>query len=55
MFLKLITFVVLGIVVGAVVFEKFGYRRRLARRQTCPKCGRHKIGAGPCGCGRDKG
>lgn len=50
MFVKLVTFIVLAIVIGAVIFERFGYRRRLAKAATCPKCGRHKIGKGPCGC-----
>lgn len=47
---KLVTFIMLAIVIGAVVFEKFGYRRRLAKAATCSRCGRHKIGKGPCAC-----
>ena len=50
MLVKLVTLIVLAIVVGAVIFEKFGYRRRLAKPATCPKCERHKIGKGPCPC-----
>lgn len=29
--------------------------RRLVKAQTCPKCGRHRIGKGPCPCGANKG
>lgn len=30
-----------------------GIKRLKATR--CPDCGRHRIGSGPCACGRDRG
>jgi len=42
--------------IGMGVLAMFGKLRvpgakRLASRK-CPKCGRYRIGKGPCGCGR---
>jgi len=51
--------VILLFLIGMAVLGMFGKLRfpgqdRLASAK-CPKCGRYRIGKGPCGCGHDRG
>jgi uncharacterized OB-fold protein len=50
MLVKGITFFLVGMMVLAL-FGKFRFpgQRRL-EAMKCPKCGRYRIGSGPCGC-----
>ena len=45
--------------VGMAVLAMFGKLRFPGQKQLqskkCPKCGRYKIGKGPCPCGKDMG
>ncbi|WP_091303082.1 hypothetical protein [Gemmobacter aquatilis] len=54
MMIKAVTLFLLIMGIAAVVFNfrTTGGRRRVAKPQTCPKCGRHIIGSGPCPCGK---
>jgi hypothetical protein len=51
MLVKIISLFLVFIAVLALFGRlRFGKRRQLAAR--CPSCGRHRIGSGPCPCGR---
>jgi hypothetical protein len=58
MLVKIITFFLIGIAILAMFGRlKFPGQNRL-KNAKCPKCGRYKMGRGPCSCGhigRDKG
>ncbi|MEC3862836.1 hypothetical protein VK792_16200 [Mesobacterium sp. TK19101] len=55
MLVKIITFFLLGMAVLAMFGKvKLPGQKRLAS-QKCPKCGRYRIGKGPCPCGNRKG
>ncbi len=51
--LKIVTLFLVGMGVLAMFGKlKVPGAKRLAKR--CPACGRHRIGKGPCPCGRSK-
>jgi hypothetical protein len=58
MLVKIVTFFLIGIAILAMFGRlKFPGQNRL-KNAKCPKCGRYKMGRGPCSCGhigRDKG
>ena len=53
MLIKIVTLLLIAMGGMAVYFKMRmgGKHRRLAKPATCPKCGRHRIGTGPCPCG----
>lgn len=51
MLVKAVTFVIVAIVIGAILYEKFGRKRRQIPARYCSACGRPKIGKSPCPCG----
>jgi len=52
---KIITLFLLGMAVLAMLGKlKLPGQKRLAS-QKCPRCGRYRIGKGPCPCGNRKG
>ncbi|WP_199725238.1 hypothetical protein [Gemmobacter lutimaris] len=57
MLVKVVLLFLLGMAALAMVFKQLGGRKRLSKPVTCPRCGRHRIGNGPCPCGtaRNKG
>ena len=51
MIVKIVTFFLIGIAVLAMFGRlKFPGQTRL-RNAKCPKCGRYRMGKGPCSCG----
>lgn len=54
MLVKVVTLFLILMAAGGVYY-KFRLRQRgdrLAKPRTCPRCGRHRIGSGPCPCGQ---
>jgi len=52
MIIKIVSLFLIGMVVLAMFGRlKFPGQRRLASHK-CPKCGRYRIGKGPCDCGK---
>ncbi|MEM9344655.1 MAG: hypothetical protein AAGA87_16565 [Pseudomonadota bacterium] len=44
--------IVLLFLVGMVVLAVMGRMKRSRQAAKCPACGRHRIGKGPCACGK---
>lgn len=64
MLVKAVLLFLLGMVLIALIgralfpdtFRRVARRRSmLAKPGTCPRCGRHLLGKGPCGCGAKRG
>jgi len=51
MLVKVVTLFLLGMAAMAMVFKHLNSRKRQTKTGTCPRCGRHRIGNGPCPCG----
>ncbi|WP_192931205.1 hypothetical protein [Gemmobacter serpentinus] len=51
MMVKAVTFVIVAIVIGAIIYEKFGHKKKRVTARYCSACGRPRIGASPCPCG----
>ena len=52
MYLKIITFFLIGMMVLALFGRlRFPGQKKLDSMK-CPKCGRYRIGKGPCSCGK---
>ncbi|HBU16524.1 MAG: hypothetical protein A2092_04100 [Rhodobacteraceae bacterium GWE1_64_9] len=56
MLIKIITLFLVLMAAGGVYykFRSRGGAGRLAKSPSCPKCGRHRIGSGPCPCGQPR-
>ncbi|WP_204362808.1 hypothetical protein [Litorivita pollutaquae] len=55
MIFKIVTLFLVGMGVLAMFGKaRFPGQKRLAAAR-CSKCGRYRIGKGPCGCGKNKG
>ena len=55
MMIKIVSLFLIGMMVLAM-FGRLRYPgQKTIQNQKCPKCGRYRIGRGPCGCSSKKG
>ena len=52
---KVVTFFLIGMLILAMFGRLRFPGQKMISSRKCAKCGRYRIGKGPCGCGHDGG